>query len=208
LPDERAIVVPGFLIHRGEIMKSRKLARFKLRALNAALASAVALGGVGVGISADAVTLTNGTANATVVTPIAINQTTPLSFGRFSTPGTAGSVTIAATVGGARTVSGGTVLVTTGGPTALGNSGVCAVNGEPNLIYTVSALTATALTRTGGGGVDMPLAIVTSPAAGSATGLLDASGAQTLYVGGTLTVAGTQTPGTYTGTYSVTVEYN
>jgi len=39
------------------------------------------------------------------------------------------------------------------------------------------------------------------------TGTLTA-GAQTIYVGGVLTVAANQPAGTYTGTVSATVEYN
>jgi len=40
------------------------------------------------------------------------------------------------------------------------------------------------------------------------TGLLDAGGAQTIYVGGTLNVAKSQRPGVYTGMFNVTVAYN
>lgn len=40
------------------------------------------------------------------------------------------------------------------------------------------------------------------------TGLLDAGGAQTIYVGGTLDVAKCQRPGVYAGTFDVTVAYN
>ena len=42
----------------------------------------------------------------------------------------------------------------------------------------------------------------------SGTGLLNAGGAQTIYVGGTLNVAKSQRPGVYTGTFNVTVTYN
>jgi len=197
-------------------MKSGKLTRFNLRAVTAALASLVVLGGLGVGIYANAATLTNGTSTATVVRPITISQTTPLSFGRFSTPDTAGggTVTIEASEAGVRGKSGGVVLIdsASGGIGAKGNSGVCLVSGEGGLTYTVSALTASNLTRSGGGAA-MTLVISTAPAAvGTGTGVLSGAatelGTQTLYVGGVLTVAAAQTPGTYTGTYSVTVEYN
>jgi hypothetical protein len=40
------------------------------------------------------------------------------------------------------------------------------------------------------------------------TGLLDARGAQTIYLGGTLNIAKRQRPGVYTGTFDVTVAYN
>ena len=41
----------------------------------------------------------------------------------------------------------------------------------------------------------------------SGTGLLTA-GAQTLLVGGTLTVGSAQAPGNYTGSFTVAVDYN
>ena len=41
-----------------------------------------------------------------------------------------------------------------------------------------------------------------------ATGTLNGSGAQSLFVGGTLTVAGNQAPGVYGGTLSASVDYN
>ncbi len=40
------------------------------------------------------------------------------------------------------------------------------------------------------------------------TGTLDGAGTQSLFVGGTLTVAAAQVPGVYTGTVIATVEYN
>jgi spore coat protein U-like protein len=40
------------------------------------------------------------------------------------------------------------------------------------------------------------------------TGLLNAGGAKTIYVGGTLNVAKNQRPGTYAGRFDVTVAYN
>jgi hypothetical protein len=42
----------------------------------------------------------------------------------------------------------------------------------------------------------------------SATGTLSGGGAQTINVGGTLTVGSAQVVGSYTGTFSVSVEYN
>jgi hypothetical protein len=191
-------------MHEGEIMESGKCITFNLRALNAALASAILLGGVGFGIDAYAASATGG-ASATVVTAIAISQTTALNFGRFSAPtgGTAGTVTIDASAPGTRSFTGGTVLVTSGAG-AIGNSGVFAVTGEASATYTITNPTATTLT---GPGTAMGVTFTTSPS-GIGGGTLSAGGAQTLFVGGTLSVGAVQTPGSYTGSYTVTVEYN
>ena len=42
----------------------------------------------------------------------------------------------------------------------------------------------------------------------NAPAALDGSGAGSFSVGGTLTVGDTQTPGSYSGTYTVTASYN
>jgi spore coat protein U-like protein len=179
-------------------MKAGKLRGFDLRLLTVALACVFAAGGAGVGVEAYAASSTS-TATATVVAPIAISQTAALNFGRFSTPagGSAGTVTIQASAAGTRSSTGGTVLVTS----VAGNSGVYAVTGEGALTYAITNPTATTLT---GDGAAMAVTFTTSP---SGTGALTA-GAQTLYVGGTLTVGAVQTAGAYTGSYTVTVEYN
>src|SRR5659263_456930 len=91
-------------LNQGTILKSGKFATFSRRALNAALASALVLGGSGLAVNAYAASA-NGTASATVVIPIAIAAVTALNFGSFSTATAGDTVTIAAS-GGTRTNSG------------------------------------------------------------------------------------------------------
>lgn len=187
-------------------MKSGKLARLNLRALNVALASAVALGGLGVGFDAYAAT-TSGTANATVVTPIAITAANDLRFGAFSASTTGQTVTINAQTGD-RT---GTVtrLVTPGGPASVPafGAGTFNVTGDSASALTYSITlpsTAVTITRSGGSETMTVSAFTSFP---SGTGTLS-SGSQTLSVGATLTTTATpQASGTYSGSYSVTVEY-
>jgi hypothetical protein len=142
-------------------------------------------------VSAMAATAT-GTASATVLTPIAIAAGTALNFGTLA--GNASGGTVVVTAGGTRSTT-GTVVVTSG------------------------AFSAGSFTVTGTGaatfGVTYPASFnVVSNAntmavqvAGAATGTL-ANGTVALPVGGTLTVGANQAAGSYTGTYTMTVEYN
>jgi spore coat protein U-like protein len=147
---------------------------------------------------------TTASASATVLTPINVSKSTDLNFGKFIATAV-GSVTVSTS--GARTFSGVT-LATGITPTAASFS----ITGEPNATYTIDTTgTSTSLTN---GANTMPLAIYTDLTGGNATsgtvasGTLSAGGAQTLYVGGQLTVGATQVAGAYTGTIAVAVNYN
>ncbi|WP_373861577.1 DUF4402 domain-containing protein [Burkholderia multivorans] len=50
--------------------------------------------------------------------------------------------------------------------------------------------------------------MATTAGAGTLGGTAGTAGTQTVYVGGTLNVAGNQAPGAYSGTFNVTVAYN
>jgi len=188
-------------------MKSGKLARFNLRALDAALASAVALVGAGFGIDAYAANAT-GTANATVVTPIAITAVDPLRFGAFSTDAAAQTVTITPAGGRSGTV---TRLVAAGnaGAPAFG-AGTFTVAGDTafNLTYAITLPgNGVVSISTGIGGAGRTMAVDSFTSNPSGTGALT-TGSQALSVGATLTTVASQITGAYTGTYTVTVEYN
>ncbi len=61
---------------------------------------------------------------------------------------------------------------------------------------------------TGAGGTNQTIAVGTFTSFPSANGTLSNSGSQTLLVGATrAALSASQTPGTYTGTYTVTVVY-
>lgn len=171
----------------------------------AALASVVALGALGASNVFAAAAST--TATATVITPIAITKSRDLVFGSFAR-GAGGSVTVSTS--GARTAT-GAILSTVGGtPT----SAKFDVTGEGASTYSITWSGATALTTgVGGAGETMALARISDLTAGNAitgevaTGTLTA-GAQSIYLGGTLTVGAAQVAGAYTGSVTATVEYN
>ena len=140
-----------------------------------------------------------GTASATVIQPISIVATAPLSFGVMAQPAAAGTVTVSTS--GAVSTSGGMV-----GNTAIaqGSSGPQAgkfrVSGEPGRQFFVALPTAATVSRSGG---SMTITLFTVGAlTGSPVGTLD------IAVGGTLAVGAAQPVGTYTGTYQITASYN
>lgn len=140
-------------------------------------------------------------ASATIVGPIGISNTTPMNFGNIAVSAALG--TVAMDPAGARTPSGGCTLpVVTGGPTAA----VFNVTGAANYTYAIT-LPAVATNITGPGPA---MAVDTWTSTPSGTGTLSAAGAETLTVGATLNVAGSQTAGNYTSVtpFTVTVNYN
>src|SRR5450830_1013645 len=182
-------------------MKSGKFATFSRRALHAALASALVLGGSGLAVNAYAAT-TNGTANATVVKPIAIAAVTALNFGSFSTSAAAQTVTIAAS-GDTRSNNGTLLVNSVNAPTSASFS----VTGDTTLTYAITLPSTAQSISTGSGGGASDMAVTAFTSAPSATGALTA-GAQTLTVGATVTTVADQVSGTYTGTFPVIVAYN
>jgi hypothetical protein len=150
----------------------------------------------------------NGSAAATaavLATPVVVTKTADLSFGKFAA-GAAGSISISTS--GARTVSGG-VLAFADGPAMTAASFV--VSGASGAGYSITHGGTSTLLRTGG--VET-MSMTKSSAVGAVNGTPRApggilnGGAQTIYVGATLDVGANQAAGAYTGTVSVTVEYN
>jgi len=182
-------------------MFARTLAQPGLKlALFASLAAASLLPGAAQAAQATA------TASGTVVTPIAITAAANLAFGSFAA-GAGGTITVSTS--GARTSSG---VVALGGGAAAARFDI---TGSASTTYSISHSGTAVLTNTtGGGGETMALAKFSDLTAGNATsgnvssGTLDGAGAQSLFVGGTLTVGAAQVPGVYTGTVIATVEYN
>jgi hypothetical protein len=138
-------------------------------------------------------------ATATVIVPITITNTQDLAFGRFSA-NTGGTVVIS--TAGVRT-STSSVALSTVGSTQTASS--FDITGDGSSTYTITLPTNGTVTIDDGASHTMAVNdFVSNP---SATGTLS-SGAQTVTVGATLTVGSGQTPGDYTGTFTVTVEYN
>lgn len=176
-------------------MKSGKFLAFNRRVFNAALASVLVLGSAGLGINAYAAAIT-GNATATVIAPIAIANTADLAFGKFAAS-TGGTVVMSPASGRTRT---GAVVLSTVTPGAAASFNV---TGDNNATYAITLPASATITS---GVNNMTVGTFTSTP--SATGTLSGAGAQTVTVGGTLTVASAQVAGAYTGTFSVTVEYN
>ena len=140
----------------------------------------------------------NANATATVVTPIAISKNADMLFGKFIA-GTGGSVVLS-TAGG-RSATGGVTLFTQG---STQNAASFAVSGEGSYTYGITLPSSSASLSDGAAHTMTVASFVSNP---SGTGLLTA-GAQTLLVGGTLTVGSAQAPGNYTGSFTVAVDYN
>lgn len=155
---------------------------------------AALLAGAGMFSSSAMAATTTGTANATVVTPVAISQATALDFGTFAAV-TGGTVVVSAA--GARSAT-GTVFLS---PVNTGSAAAFTVTGAGTLGFAVTYPATFNVTHTN---TINTMAVVVS---GATTGTLVA-GSATLPVGGTLTVASGQLAGSYSGTYTMTVEYN
>jgi hypothetical protein len=164
---------------------------FALRSLPAL---ALALVAVGMAPPAQADTK-SASATATVMIPLVITKTADLRFGSFAPTATAGSVTIA--TGGARTGSNVTL-------SSMGAGGAAAFSlaGDTTATYAITLPSTATLT---GAGAPMTISAFTSNPSG--TGTLVA-GAGTVSIGGTLAVAASQAAGSYTGSFSVTMNYN
>ena len=145
----------------------------------------------------------SASASVTVVAAIGIiTNTAGLNFGSVAaSAGAAGTVDQTAAASSARTGTG----VTLGSATAVSLAAFM-VTGEGSAAYAIT-LSSGPETVTHTNATD-EMTITAFSSFPSGTGLLNAGGAQALYVGGTLNVAQSQLAGVYTGTFNVTVAYN
>lgn len=136
----------------------------------------------------------NGAATAEVVAPITLTHadTAALNFGTFTTGTTGGTIVV--TQGGTATATGDVTLVS--GSTEAADA--FSVAGDAGRAFSITSGTGSVAN----GGTSMAFT-TDAPTSGTLTG-----GAATFSVGGTLTVAGGEAAGTYTGSYNVTVAYN
>lgn len=136
-------------------------------------------------------------ATAVILGDLTISNIEGLNFGNIAVNG-AGTVTVS--TAGVRTNTGDVLLVA--------STDVAAANflveGVPNATYAVT-LPASA-TITSGTNSMVVNGFASNPAGGAGT--LSGAGQQNLFVGATLNVNSAQVPGTYTGTFDVTVSYN
>lgn len=149
-------------------------------------------------------------ATATSISPIAVAASQVLSFGRFVPA--VGATTLTISNSGVRTGTGAIILSNT---QAAYSAARFDVSGEANATYSITHSGAAVLTAVApAAGATMALTKTSDFSASNATttnvaaGTLGATGLQSIYVGGTIAVAASQAPGTYTGDVTITVEYN
>ena len=140
----------------------------------------------------------NGTATAKILEPIAISAINDLEFGSIAAGSSVSDVVM--TSGGVRSTTGNADLYTSDA----GQQGTFDVTGESNHTYTITLPDNGDVTLTSGGNSMDVKDFESTPATGS----LDAAGKQTINVGATLVVGASQAAGSYTGSYTVTVNYN
>lgn len=142
-----------------------------------------------------------GTAVANVSRPIAVSEVAPLNFGTIIRPrsGT-GSVVMDPSTGAVSVTGGGWVLSV---PSP--SRGAFLVTGEGGQAYSISVPPFDL--KKGGNTISVTPATLPS-GTGMLSGSSGASGSQTVYVGGSFPVSNTTSAGTYTGTVSITVQYN
>jgi hypothetical protein len=149
------------------------------------------------GIYSSAASAATVTANAAanVITPLAISETNGINFGDVSVGTTGGTVVLdtagnRTVTGDAEAVAGGTVL-----------SGTYSVTGEGTKAYSI-AFPLTATISSGGNNMTVNGFNHDAGANPALTG-----GSDTFNVGATLNIGASQPAGTYTGTYTLTVDY-
>lgn len=162
--------------------------------------------------------------NAEIVVPLTITKDRDLSFGRIARAVTGDGdtvVSIAATDAGTRTLDSGNGALMAGATAPVvdgGQSAKFTVSGEAAMNFSIT-MASSATIQTGGGGAGETMSvnpIVVNGSMGTngstpgAARPLDGTGADTIYVGGTLTVTDTQVSGVYVlaAPHSITVTYD
>jgi Domain of unknown function (DUF4402) len=136
---------------------------------------------------------------ARIVSPILITKTADLNFGDVVPSGAAGTVTV--TPAGSRSALLGATLGSGTGVAAAGFN----VTGQASATYAIT-LPASPASITDGASHTMSVGSFVSSL--GATGTLSGTGSQALTVGATLNVLASQAAGSYTGSFSVSVNYN
>lgn len=144
----------------------------------------------------------SGTATASVFRAIAISRTTNLQFGTIVRP-RSGSGTVTISAAGIRSVTGtGTVALSAPAPTAATFS----VTGEGGQAVTV-AVPAT-ITMTSGANSLTVTTLSTGSGVQALSSTLGNAGSLAVAVGGSFPITASTPTGAYSGTFSVTVQYN
>jgi hypothetical protein len=137
--------------------------------------------------------------SASTAAEISIQNTQGLSFGSF-VAGSGGTVTVSPS--DTRSAGGGVMLMSL----SAGAAARFTVSGDALATYTIQ-LPGNNFVKLTGPGAEMAVNDFTSSPSG-AGGDLGLTGSQTLTVGATLSVGSGQASGSYSGTFTVTVNYN
>jgi hypothetical protein len=167
------------------------------------LFSMTVLLGLAVNSFGQATASADATASATIVAPLTITKDVDMNFGNIAVGASAGgTVTLPPSSGTPiRSLTGSITLPVVTGTVVAAKF---IITGEGTSVYDIT-LPADGVVSLTGPGTAMPVDDFTSTP--STQGQLTA-GTQDLYVGATLTVAASQAAGLYTGTFSVSVNYN
>lgn len=155
----------------------------------------------GFALSANAQVTANAAAAATIVTPIAITKDVDMNFGNIAVQSSNGGTVVLATTG-TRSQTGGVTLPATAGTVTAASF---TVTGQEDYTYAITLPTSPVTITRGGGSETMTINNFVSDPSG--TGTLS-GGSEVVNVGATLNVAAGQLAGLYSGTFSVTVNYN
>ena len=159
------------------------------------LAACLAALSTGLYSASAAAASTTANASANVITPLAISEVNGMDFGDVSVGAAGGTVVLDAT--GGRTVTGDAEAVTGGTQAA----GVYNVTGMGTKAYSISDPGSVIISSAGN---NMTVNTFTHDA-GPTPALT--GGADTFNVGATLNINPSQPPGAYSGTYTLTVNY-
>lgn len=148
-------------------------------------------------------TVTGTTADAEIITPLALTETGQLNFGKLSVTSAPGTLVLS--TAGVRSATGGVNWV----PASTATTATYHVVGAASTGYTITVPGTITVNRSGGGTMTITSKVKAATAAdGVSSGTLTALGTDDFAVGGTLNVGASQTVGAYTGTFDVTVNYN
>lgn len=173
--------------------KSNQLVKLGLAALIAGMYST--------GVSADII---SGNADANVIAPLLLVETTAMNFGDVA--GGTGAGTVVLDLAGARTVTGDASTLASGA----GSAGAFTIEGAAGLAFTLS-VTGTATLSDGGGNT---MTADTFTENGSAVTLTGTGSPDAFQIGATLNLGAGQAAGAYStanaggATFTVTANYN
>lgn len=142
-----------------------------------------------------------GEARGTVLSPISLQNITPLDFGTVAATNTADYVDVDATTG-VRTAGANVVLVPSS-PTRARFDGL----GQGGQTITLTLTPPTGNIITSAGGATITVNSMSLDQNGLSTRVIAPGGSFSVYVGGNFQIAGNQPNGVYTGNFTLTADY-